>query len=358
VKAGFTAEAAENAEKKQSSNHSQVFSAFSAASAVKRLNRCPMPVLYLTEGDVAPLLTMDLALSAVEAAFRKMGLDEAVNVPRQRCQTDLVMLHVLPAAAKTLGALGYKAYTTSKAGARFHVTLFDSKTGEMTAILEADAIGQFRTGAASGVATKKLSRPDAATLGVYGTGKQARTQVLAVCKVRPIQAVRVYGRDADRRAAFAAQLAAETGVEVVPVEQPEDAAKGMDVVATATTAREPVLKGEWLADGAHVNLIGSNFLAKAEADVEVFRRAAVVAVDSKDQAKLEAGDFVAALNAGALHWADVYDYAKLHIGKYPGRESPQDVTVFKSLGLGVEDIALAVRLVELAKQQGVGREIL
>jgi alanine dehydrogenase len=301
---------------------------------------------------------MDLALDAVSAAFRKLALEEAVNVPRQRCQTDLVMLHVLPAAAKTLGAIGFKAYTTSKQGARFHVTLFDPKTGEMTAILEADLLGQFRTGAASGVATKKLARADAATVGCFGTGKQARTQLLAVCKVRPIKKIHVYGRDADRRKAFATQLSGETGVEVVPVEKPEEAAKGLDIVITATSAREPVLLGEWVGEGQHLNLIGSNFHAKTETDVEVFRRATLISVDSKEQAKLEAGDFVAPLNAGVFHWADVIELAPLLVGRYPGRESPRDVTVFKSLGLGVEDVALAARVVELAKQQGLGRELL
>jgi alanine dehydrogenase len=317
-----------------------------------------MPVLYLTEAEVGRLLSMDLALEAVGAAFRKLALDEAENVPRQRCQTDHVMLHVLPAAAKTLGAVGFKAYTTSKAGAKFHVTLFDPKTGAMAALVEADLLGQFRTGAASGVATKKLARPDAAAVGCFGTGKQARTQVLAVCKVRRVKAVKVYGRDPERRKAFAAQLAAETGVEVVPVENPEDAAKGQDIVITATTAREPVLRGEWLAEGVHVNLVGSNFLSKSESDVEVFRRATLVTVDSKDQARLEAGDFVAALGAGVLKWEDVYDLAPVLLGKYPGRGSPRDVTVFKSLGLGIEDIAVAARLVQLARQQGVGRDIL
>jgi ornithine cyclodeaminase/alanine dehydrogenase-like protein (mu-crystallin family) len=268
------------------------------------------------------------------------------------------MLHVLPAAAKTLGVLGFKAYTTSKAGAKFHVTLFDGKTGGMTAILEADLLGQFRTGAASGVATKKLARADATTVGCLGTGKQARTQLLAVCKVRAIKKVHVHGRDADRRKAFAARLAFETGVEVVPVETAEDAVRGLDVVITATSSREPVLRGEWLAGGQHVNLVGSNFLTKAEADVEVFRRASVVAVDSKDQAKLEAGDFVTALNAGVLDWGDVRELSLVLVGKYPGRETPQDVTVFKSLGLGVEDIALAAKVVELARKQGLGREIL
>jgi len=318
-----------------------------------------MPVLYLSEAEVGRLLTMDVALDAVGAAFKKLALDEAENVPRRRCQTDQVMLHVLPAAAKTLGALGYKAYTTSRTGgARFYVTLFDPKSGAMTAIVEADVLGQYRTGAASGVATRKLARPDARTLGCIGTGKQARTQILAVCRVRPITRVHVYGRDGAKRATFAARLAGETGVEVVAVETAEAATREMDVVVTATAAREPVLRGAWLADGAHVNLVGSNYLSKAEADVDVFRRAVFVAVDSKEQARLEAGDFVAAMNEGVLSWSTVFDLAPLLVGKYPGRGSQDDITVFKSLGLGIEDIAVAAKLVELARQQGVGKDIL
>lgn len=317
-----------------------------------------MSVLYLTEAEVGRLVTMDLALDAVAAAFRKIGCDEAENVPRRRCQTDQVMLHVLPAAAKTLGAIGFKAYTTTKQGARFHVTLFDPKTGAMTAILEADLLGQFRTGAASGIATKKLARTDAATVGCVGTGKQARTQLLAVCKVRKIRQARVYGRDAERCRTFAASLSAESGVNVVPAASAEEAVRGSDVVITATSSREPVLNGAWLADGAHVNLVGSNYLSKAEADVEVFRRASLVTVDSKEQARLEAGDFVAAMSAGVLQWSDVLEFAPVLVGRYPGRETPDAITVFKSLGLGIEDVALAVKLVDLAKQQGLGREIL
>lgn len=316
-----------------------------------------MSVLYLTEAEVGRVLTMDLALDAVAAAFRKLALEEAENVPRRRCQTDQVMLHVLPAAAKTLGVIGFKAYTTSKQGARFHVTLYDAKSGAMTAILEADLLGQFRTGAASGIATAKLARPDATTVGCFGTGKQARTQLLAVCKVRPIKTIHVHGRDGERRKTFAEQISKETGVEVIPVEKPGEAARGRDIIITATNAREPVLLGEWVDEGQHLNLIGSNFLAKAEADVGVFRKATLVVVDSKDQAKLEAGDFVPALDAGVLRWADVQELAPLLIGRYPGRASPRDVTVFKSLGLGIEDIALAARVVDLARQQGLGKEI-
>jgi ornithine cyclodeaminase/alanine dehydrogenase-like protein (mu-crystallin family) len=317
-----------------------------------------MPVLHLTEAEIGRLVTIDLALEAVAAAFRKLGCDEAENIPRRRCQTDQVMLHVLPAAAKTLGAIGFKAYTTTKQGARFHVTLFDAKTGEMTALVEADLLGQFRTGAASGIATKKLARTDASTLGCIGTGKQARTQVLAVCKVRKIKQVKCYSPDSERCGRFATALSAETGVEVVPVSNAEAAVRGMDIVITATNAREPVLQGEWLAEGCHVNLVGSNFLTKAEADAAVFRRAGLITVDSKEQAKLEAGDFVAAMNAGVLQWSDVLEFAPVLVGRYPGREAPEAITIFKSLGLGIEDIALAAKLADLARQQGVGREIL
>lgn len=316
-----------------------------------------MPVLYLTEDDVRRVLTMDLALTAVEAAFRKLALDEAVNIPRQRCQTDGAMLHVLPAAAKTLNALGMKAYTTGKFHARFLVFLFDPKVGHLTAILEADHLGAVRTGAATGVATKVLARPDATTVGLFGTGKQAGTQLEAVCQVRKVAKAYIYSRDAARRTAFAAEMSRVCGTEVVPVDTPQQAATGRDIVITATTSKEPVLLGEWLTDGTHVNLIGSNHLSKAEADAEVFRRARLVAIDSKDQGRLEAGDFLAALDAKVMTWSEVKEFHQVLMGRTPGRETPADVTVFKSLGLGVEDIAVAVPVVEAARKLGLGVEL-
>jgi alanine dehydrogenase len=316
-----------------------------------------MPVLYLTEDDVRSLASMDLALEAVESAFRKLSLDEAVNLPRQRCQTDHVMLHVLPAAAKTLNGLGFKAYTTTRSAAKFHLFLYDSRVGGLTAILEADYLGQLRTGAASGVATKKLARADAETVGLFGTGRQARTQLEAVCRVRPIRLVHVFSRDEARRQEFARVMSERCQTQVIAVASPAEAAINCDIVITATTSREPVLHGEWLSPGCHLNLIGSNFLAKAEADIEVFRKANLVTIDSKDQGRLEAGDFVAALREGVLNWATIWEFPHVLVGRYPGRQSSSDITVFKSLGLGIEDVALGVRIVELARQQSVGQEI-
>jgi ornithine cyclodeaminase/alanine dehydrogenase-like protein (mu-crystallin family) len=316
-----------------------------------------MPILLLTEQEVRQLLTMEMALEAVESGLRKLGLDEAQNIPRSRCQTDHCVLHVLSAAAKALGVMGYKAYATSKKGASFHVGLFDGKTGELTAILQADYLGQMRTGATSGVATKFLARPESATVGLFGTGKQARTQLLAVCKVRPIKHVSVFSRTAENCRTFCAEMARLCSCPVEPAARPEDAATGKDIVITATSSRDPVLFGAWLTDGAHLNIIGSNYLTKTEIDVEVVRRARTIIVDSKDQAQFEAGDFRQARDDGILPWGPLRELGELVAGRAPGRQQSTDITLFKSLGLAIEDIAVAACVVARAKEASVGRWI-
>jgi ornithine cyclodeaminase/alanine dehydrogenase-like protein (mu-crystallin family) len=315
-------------------------------------------MLYLSEAEVKQLLTMDAAIPLVEAAFRKLALDEAVNAPRQRVQTDAVMLHVLPAAAKTLNALGFKAYTTGKFPAQFHVYLFDPKTGGLNAILEADYLGQVRTGAATAVATKKLARTNASTVGLFGTGKQARTQLEAVCKVRKIRQVRVFARDGARLKMFAQEMGELCGTEVIPVTTPELAAANCDIVITATSARDPILMGQWLSEGTHLNIIGSNYISKAEVDTETIRRANLLTIDSVDQGRLEAGDYSRAFQDGVKGWADVVNFSRVLVGRNPGRESDADITVFKSLGLGIEDIAVGAKVLELATAAGIGKELL
>jgi alanine dehydrogenase len=317
-----------------------------------------MGVLLLTEEDVGRLLTMDMAMEAVEQGLRKMGLDEAMNVPRARVQTDHCMLHTMAAAAKSLGVMGVKTYSTGrKAPARFHLSLYDGKTGALLCLMQADLLGQMRTGAASGVATNLMARPDATEVGVFGSGKQARTQLLAICKVRKVRQVHVYSPSDERRRQFAVEMSEQCQTEVVPTSQPERAAQNKDIVVTATSSREPVLFGQWLAQGAHVNAIGSNYLTKAELDVEVFRRVTTVVVDSKDQARLEAGDFQQPLEEGVLHWADVRELGQVVVGRYPGRKQPQEITLFKSLGIALEDVATAARVYARARDEGVGKTI-
>lgn len=314
-----------------------------------------MSVLMLSENDVRQLLTMDMALAAVEEGLRKMALDEVMNIPRARSQTDHAMLHVMSASAKSLGYMGYKAYTTSRKGSQFHVGLFDGKSGALLALLQADYLGQVRTGAASGVATQYMARPDAAEVGLIGSGKQARTQIEAVCRVRKVRRVQVYSRSEENRRRFTEEMSEICRTEVVPVPRPELAVEDKDIVITATSSREPVLKGDWIAEGTHLNVIGSNFLGKAEVDAVTVRRCESIVVDSKEQARIEAGDFVQPLEEGSIHWADIHELGQVIVGRFTGRAHAQDVTLFKSLGIAIEDVAVAAKVYEKAKAGGVGQ---
>jgi ornithine cyclodeaminase/alanine dehydrogenase-like protein (mu-crystallin family) len=318
----------------------------------------PGRVLLLNEEEVRQLLTMDMALEAVEQGLRKMALDETQLICRQRAVTDHAMLHVMASTAKTLGFMGSKVYSTSrKHPAQFVINLFDTKTGSLVALIQADHLGQVRTGAASGVATKYMSHADASEVGIFGSGKQAKTQLEAIAKVRKIRRANVYSPNEEHRKAFAHEMSARCEIEVVAVSRPEQAAEDMDIIATATTSREPVLHGHWVSQGCHINAIGSNFLAKTELDVAVIRKCADIVVDSKDQARLEAGDFSQAIEDGALHWSDVRELGQVIIGRYPVRKHPQDVTLFKSLGIAIEDIAVAGRVYQKAIAENVGRLI-
>jgi alanine dehydrogenase len=312
-------------------------------------------MLFLTEDDVRRLLTMDAAIDAVETMFRDLAEGKAQNISRGRAKTNDVMLHLLGGAAG--GMVGYKAYSTSRHGANFQVGLFDGATGEPLALMQADALGQIRTGAASGVATKHLSRPDATRVGLFGTGKQARTQAWAVARVRQLQSIRVYSRSEANRRAFAAEMSPICGCPVEPAAQPQDAVRGCDIVITATASKTPVFDGSWLAPGTHLNVVGSNFLAKSEIDVAAIRRCSVITVDDTEQARLEAGDFVAALNEGVLSWSNVHNLGQVLIGHHPGRARAEDVTLFKSLGLGAEDVAVAAHVYREALRQGAGRPL-
>jgi ornithine cyclodeaminase/alanine dehydrogenase-like protein (mu-crystallin family) len=316
-----------------------------------------MSVLLLNEDDVRQVLTMDMALEAVEDGLRKLALDEAQNIPRARTQTDHAMQHVMSASAKSIGVMGYKAYATSRKGQHFHVGLFDGKSGALLTLIQADYLGQVRTGAASGVATEYMARHDASEVGLFGSGRQARTQLQAVCKVRNVRRVQVYSLNEANRRRFADEMSVICQTEVEPVPRPEMAAEDKDIIITATTSREPVLNGHWVAEGTHVNAVGSNFLGKAEVDAVAVRRCESIVVDSKDQARLEAGDFVQALEEGSIHWADIHELGQVIVGRYTGRAHPQDVTLFKSLGIAVEDVAVAARVYTQAQAAGLGRKV-
>ena len=316
-----------------------------------------MPALYLTENDVDELIDMETAVEVTGEAFRQLAEGRAVNIPRARAKGPHVVLHTMSAAAEYLGLVGWKAYTTTPQSARFHVAVYSAASGEMLALIEADYLGQLRTGAASAVATQFMARADAAVVGLFGTGKQARTQLKAVCTVRRIERVVVYSRSPERRKAFADEMTEFCGTQVVPVHAPDDAAAEKDIVITATTSKVPLFDGRILDEGTHLNVIGSNFLLKAEIDDTTVRRADVIVCDSVEQCKLEAGDFVAALEEGATDWALMKELADVVVGRETARATPENITLFKSVGLAIQDVALAGRVLQLAQAEGMGKPL-
>jgi len=316
-----------------------------------------MPCLFLTEQDVADLIDMPRSIEVVEEAFRQMAAGEVHNIPRARAKAPGVLLHSMSASATYLGLIGWKNYTTTRHGMLFHVAGYDMESGEMLVLIQANLLGQLRTGAATGVATKHMSRESSSTVGLLGTGFQAQTQLLAVCAVRKIERVEVYGRDEDRRRKFADEMTAECGTEVVPVASPAEAVAAKDIVVTATTSKTPVFDGVDLAEGTHVNAIGGNFLQKTEVDAETLRRSGTIVCDSLEQCRIEAGEFVAPLETGIVSWDSMVELADVVAGTTPGRMSDDEITFFKSVGLAMEDVAMAAELLTRAREQGRGQAL-
>jgi ornithine cyclodeaminase/alanine dehydrogenase-like protein (mu-crystallin family) len=317
-----------------------------------------MSCLFLTEQDVSELIDMPRSIEIVEEAFRQMAAGRVHNVPRTRAQGPGIILHSMSASAEYLGLIGWKNYTTTRRGMLFHVAAYDIESGEMQILIEANLLGQLRTGAATGVATRHMSRESSSTVGLLGTGLQARTQLMAVCSVRKIERVEVFGRDEDRRRQFAEEMCKECQTEVVPVSSSQEAVSGKDIVIAATSSKTPVFDGTDLAEGTHVNAIGGNFLQKTEVDGETIRRSGTIVCDSIEQCRIEAGEFVASLNEGFVSWDSMSDLSDVVAGRNPGRKSDDEITFFKSVGLAMEDIAMVGELLKQAREQGRGSRAL
>jgi len=250
--------------------------------------------------------------------------------------------------------MGFKAYSTFQGNARFYFHLFDSNTGNYLAIIEANRLGQIRTGAASGVATKFLARRGAKTLGIIGTGYQAETQMEAVCLASKFELVKCFSREGKNRNEFAAKMSERCKVRVEPVATGQEAVVGSDVVVTMTSAAQPVMMGEWLSAGAHVNVTGSNWALRREVDGATLKRAHAIFADSVEDAKIEAGDLILAVAENAIGWHQVQELGALVSGRTTGRTSDEDITVFKSSGIALEDVAVGSYVFERAREQGIG----
>jgi ornithine cyclodeaminase/alanine dehydrogenase-like protein (mu-crystallin family) len=314
--------------------------------------------LLLKEREVHELLDMPLALEAVETAFRQLADGSAVLHFRQRLHIPgKSYLHYMAAGDSASGTMGMKIYTSSKEGLRFLVLLYSAETGNLLAMMEGDTLGQMRTGAASGIATKYLARGDARTVGIIGTGLQARTQLRAIAAVRHLERIRAFGRNVERRARFALEMTELLGVPVETAASAEEAVRGAEILVSATTATNPVIEGRWLEAGVHINAIGANFPGKRELDDEAVLRADIVTADSREQSKLEAGDLIHAFAPEPERWDAVTEIAEVVAGRAPGRTTADQITLFKSNGIAIEDVLVAGRVYERALERGCGEQV-
>ena len=289
-------------------------------------------MFYFTESDIQELLPVSEAIRLMRMAFEAMKNGRAQNQPRRRLILESgSVLHSMAGAVGNY--FGTKFYSTNpRYGAHFYFFLYDSKTAQPLAMMEANYLGQIRTGAASGYATDLLANPKAATLAIIGSGFQARTQLDAIRAVRPIQTVRVWSRSEEKRRKFAEECS------VTAANSAEEAVRGADIVVTATNAKDPVLESDWISDGALVNAMGSNVATRRELPADLVKRAALVAVDSLEQARIEAGDLILADS-----WSNVVELQNLE-----PHYDPNHVTIFKSIGLGIEDVAAGAFIYERA----------
>jgi alanine dehydrogenase len=308
--------------------------------------------LFLSESDVQELLSPADAVDAVEASFRRMAAADGVQLaPRRRLDLEEGRLADMAASDLELGYAGVKAYAGFQDGAAFVVALFSVARPELVAVIEADRLGRLRTGAASAVAAKHLAREGATSLGVIGCGGQAETQVTCIRAALPaLEHVVAYCRTERKLQAFCRAVGAEPG------ESHRDAA-ACDIVVTITTSRDPVLRGEWLNAGALVCAAGANNGKARELDNVVLERASFVCCDWLPQARLESADLIEPVETGVLDWLEVHELSEVVGGELPGRQSPDDIVVFKSNGIAAWDVAIAVSAVERARERGVGIDL-
>ncbi len=309
--------------------------------------------LYVTESEVEALLTMADAVEVVEQAFVARAKGEAHNEPRRRLPTSSGAYNVMFATWPGHQTAGLKSYAGGRGGINFHVLLYDTAANSLSAVIEANRMGQIRTGAASGVATKYMAREDAETVGIIGSGYQAETQLAAIAHVMKVRSAKVYSRSEENRNRYAERMSSALGVDVTPVSSGEEAADA-DVVATITNSQQPVLLGEWLKPGSHINAAGNNSWLKREIDTRAVTACDIVAVDDVEQAKFECGELMRAAEVGRFSWDLTVPIHDIVGGRISGRDNDEQITLFESQGLALEDIAACERIVELAREQGVG----
>jgi ornithine cyclodeaminase/alanine dehydrogenase-like protein (mu-crystallin family) len=314
-----------------------------------------MNTLYLKEEDVAQLVTVPEVIDILDTVFRDQAAGRAWNNSRNRLRLPGATMHMMAGAIP--GYFGYKAYTVTAGKTNFLFFLYSAKTTDLLAIIEADALGQKRTGAASGLATRLLSKPDSRNAMFFGAGWQAQSQLLAIDAVRDLKQVSIVTRKPESRDAFIKKMQPLVKATLVASSSAEEAVRSSDIVVTITSSREPVLKGEWLRPGVHINAAGGNLLLRREIDDDVVMKSTRLVVDSLDQCKIESGEFLGVIESGRRHWEDFVELRDVVAGLKPGRTSPADITLFKSGGVAIEDVAIGKVVYERALERKAGKPL-
>jgi alanine dehydrogenase len=311
-------------------------------------------IRFISEEDVAATFDVATSIELLDAAARALAAGTASVTPRQRPFTTGVRMNLMGAGLD--GRIGHKCYPIGAKRANFVVTLYGGDAS-MLALIQANRLGQIRTGAASGLATRLMAREDASVATIVGTGWQARTQLEAVCRVRPIKRAFAVGRNPEHTAKFCSEMSALLKLPVEPATDVAAALRDSHVVTTMTSASQPVVFGSMLQPGTHVNAAGSNRATSAEIDPEVVRRAGIVAIEDLAQAKVESGDLLDAEKAGAWDWSRAVLLSDIVTGKVKGRTSADQITLFESLGIALWDIAAANHIYDRCVKEGRGKEI-
>ncbi|MGH7884785.1 MAG: ornithine cyclodeaminase family protein, partial [Thermodesulfobacteriota bacterium] len=276
---------------------------------------------------------------------------------RNRLKNKNSMLHYMAASLLYEGFMGYKAYTSTKSGFRFRVFLHDIENGELLSIMDANFMGMIRTGAVSAVAAKYISKKNSKTVLIFGSGFQAEGQLLGINEVRDIKKIYVYSRNEENRQSFCDKMKDSLICDLIPVNSPEEVIGNADIIITSTTSKVPVFNGDIIESGVHINSIGNNFLFKNEIDESTIKKCSIIAVEDIDQSKIEAGEFLPLIDKGSLHWSDLVELKDIVSGKINSRKGDDDITLFKSIGIAAEDIAVASYIYKIAKENKIGKNI-
>lgn len=314
----------------------------------------------LREADVEKVIEMEPVIDSVRRAMRELGEGVAENQPRRRVHPPGSILNVMFASFPGSGYYGFKSYSVGGGRARFLVALYaqaGEQPGRLEALIEADLMGAYRTGAASGVAAAALAPPGPVEVGIIGAGWQARTQVHAISRSLPVSRIRVYSRDRARRERFAEEVTEQLGVPVEPAASAMEAVRGAQVVVTMTNSASPVLEAAWVEPGALVIAAGSNFPSRAELPAELVERAALVVVDQLEAARLESGDLLAAEAEGRFAWDRAVELGAVLAGRAAGHPGGDAVVLFESHGLAIWDVAAGATVLEQARQRRLGSEV-